>query len=374
MTDPRLKKLAGVLVNYSAKVKPGDFVVVQAEDAALEWIEAVAAEAIKAGAHVETLVDQPEVSENLLKYGSDEQLVHDRLIQKYAVEKADVWLTAWASKNTRAKTNINPGKLQLSMKGAAEWRKIYTERVGNGSLRWCGTQYPTQADAQESEMSLSEYQDFVYGSGYLDLDDPIAEWIKIRRNQDKYVEYLDSKKSLRIVSENTDLTVNIEGRKWINCSGTENFPDGEVFTSPVENGIDGHITFSFPGIYMDRMIEGIYLEVKSGKVIKAAAEKGEDLLKTLLETDEGAKFFGEVAIGTNYKIKKFTRNMLFDEKIGGTVHLALGDSMIEAGGMNRSVIHWDMLCDMRDEGKIYADGKLFYEKGKLIVDNEQKSL
>lgn len=366
MVDPRLEKLAKVLVHYSTGVKREDFVLVQASDIAIPWIAEVVKEAIKTGAHVETIVDVPEVSEIVLKNASDEQLIEERFIQKIALEKADVWITAWANKNTKANSNVNSSKLQLAAKGASSWRKIYSEKMGNGTLRWCGTQFPTQADAQEAEMSLSEYEDFVYGAGLLDKDDPIAEWQRIHDEQEKWVNYLDTKKEIHIISEGTDIKVNVQGKKWINCCGKVNFPDGEIFTSPVEDGINGYITFSFPGIYMGKSIEGIYLEVEKGKVVKATAKKGEDLLKALLETDEGSKFFGEVAIGTNYGIKKFTRNMLFDEKIGGTVHMAIGDSMPEAGGKNRSTIHWDMLCDMRNGGRMYADGELFYKDGYFI--------
>lgn len=366
MTDPRLTKLAHLLVHYSAEVKPGDFVVVEGNDITTPWIAEVAKAAIKAGAHVETEVTLPEVAEALLKFGSDEQLLHERFIKKTYLEKADVWLTAWGEKNTRANSNTPADKLQLRSKGNSSWRKIYSERMGNGSLRWCGTQFPTHADAQEANMSLSEYEDFVYGAGLLDGDDPVQEWKRISAEQEKWLPYLNSKKELHLLSAGTDLRVNVAGRTWINCDGKVNFPDGEIFTSPVENGINGHITFSFPGIYMGKEVEGIYLEVTDGKVTVAKAEKGEDLLHALLATDEGASFFGEVAIGTNYGIQRFTRNMLFDEKIGGTIHLAIGDSMPEAGGLNRSIIHWDMLCDMRQGGKIFADGELFYENGRLI--------
>jgi aminopeptidase len=367
MSDERLKKLADVLVHYSTGVKPGDFVLIQAEEVAVEWMEAVAESAIRAGAYVEVLVDLPQIKEKLLKLGNAEQLLHEKVIQKSALKKADVWLTAWGTQNTKANSNVDPQKLQLATKGNSSWRKIYSERMGEGSLRWCGTQFPTHADAQEAEMSLAEYQDFVYHAGLLDTKNPVAEWEKIRKQQQKWVDYLNTVKEIHLVGEYTDLTVNVAGRNWINCCGQKNFPDGEVFTSPVENGINGFITFSFPGIYLGKAIEGIYLEIKDGKVITASAKKGEDLLKTLLHTDHGSRYFGEFAIGTNYQIQTFTRNMLFDEKIGGTVHMALGDSMPEAGGKNRSVIHWDMLCDMRENGRIYGDGELFYEKGKFLI-------
>lgn len=332
MADKRLNKLAKLLVNYSAEVKKGDFVLVQCEDVAIPWMVEVVKEAIKAGAHVETLIDSSEVNYTKLKYASKEQLEEEKLIQKNALDKADVWLTAWGTLNTKLNSNINVDNIKSSAKGSASWRKIYSEKMGNGTLRWCGTQFPTHANAQEASMSLAEYEDFVYGAGLLDSEDPVKEWKRISLEQEKWIKYLDTKNELHIISEETDIKVNISGRKWINCDGKVNFPDGEIFTSPVEDGVNGVITFSFPGIYIGKEIEGIKLKVENGKVVEATAKKGEELLKTLLSTDEGASFFGEVAIGTNYGIKEFTKNMLFDEKIGGTVHMAIGDSMPEAGG------------------------------------------
>lgn len=372
MADQRLNKLAKLLVNYSTEVKPGDFVFVMGDEVTTPWAIEVVKEAIKAGGHVETLLNSSEINEIKLKYSSPEQLQEENFILKTTLEKSDVWITAWGNRNTKVNSNIPVEKLQYSAKGAASWRKIYSEKMGNGTLRWCGTQFPTYADAQEASMSLSDYEEFVYEAGLLDKEDPVSEWKKISKEQERWVKYLDTKKELHIISESTDIKVNIEKRKWINCDGKENFPDGEIFTSPVEDGVNGYITFSFPGIYMGKEIEGIRLEIENGKVIRSEAKKGEELLKAILNTDEGASTFGEVAIGTNYGIKKFTKNMLFDEKIGGTIHMAIGDSMPEAGGKNRSSIHWDMLCDMRNGGKIYADGELFYENGNFINEILEK--
>ncbi|MBK5242850.1 aminopeptidase [Clostridium sp.] len=372
MADQRLNKLAKLLVNYSTQVKPGDFVFVSCDEVATPWMVEVVKEAVKAGAHVETSLSSQEVSEIKLKYSNEQQLLSENVLFKTMLDKADVWLSAWGNRNTKTNSSIDADKLQMSSKGAASWRKIYSEKMGNGSLRWCGTQFPTYSDAQEASMSFSDYQDFVYGAGLLDAENPAEEWKRISDEQERWIRYLDTKKGLQFISVGTDIKVNVEGRKWINCDGKVNFPDGEIFTSPVEDGVDGVITFSFPGIYMGKEIKGIVLEVESGKVIKATAEKGEDLLKALLETDGGACRFGEVAIGTNYGIKDFTRNMLFDEKIGGTVHMAIGDSMPEAGGLNKSTIHWDMLCNMRNGGKIYADGELFYENGVFLLDILEK--
>lgn len=372
MKDIRLNKLAKLLVNYSAAVKKGDFVLITCEDVAKPWMIEVAREAIKAGAHVETMLESAELNNIIMKNSTKEQLLADDYLMTKAMEKADVWLSAWGTINTKVNTNVDSEKIKNSTQGAASWRKLYSSRMGDESLRWCGTQFPIHANAQEASMSLEEYEDFVYGAGLMDKENPEEEWKKVSAQQERWVKYLDTKKEIHILSEGTDIKVNVSGRKWINCDGKVNFPDGEIFTSPVDNDINGFITFSFPGIYAGKEIEGIRLEVKDGKVVKASASKGEELLLSLLQTDEGSSKFGEVAIGTNYGINKFTKNMLFDEKIGGTVHMAIGDSMAEAGGKNHSSLHWDMLCDMRNGGRIYGDGELFYENGKFIGEILEK--
>ncbi len=364
--DSRLKKLAKLLVHYSTKVTSSDKVFIECEDVAIPFMAAVMEETVKTGAHVETRISSQEVSEIRLKYATEEQLKTGNAIDKLISESATVAISAWGARNTRIYSGIPAEKMKFASQGNRESQMIFMERMGNGSMRWCGTQFPTNADAQEANMSLSDYTDFVYGAGLLDQDDPVTEWKRISAEQERWVQWLNGKSEIHFVSEGTDLHVNVSGRTWINCDGRVNFPDGEVFTSPVEDGVNGYITFSFPGIYAGREVEGIKLIVENGLIIKASATKGEDLLHALMDTDTGSKRFGEVAIGTNYGITKFTRNMLFDEKIGGTIHMAIGDSMPEAGGLNKSGIHWDMLCDMRQGGKIYADGILFYENGRFI--------
>lgn len=364
--DIRLNRLAKILVNYSAAVKPGEYVVVEAEDSALPFIREVAKEVILAGGFVETHVKDPQLNEFYIKHADEKQMAFVNPISKLISDFADVVLTAWGTNNTRTMTNVDPQRIKSRVKATSEIQMKFMQRMGSGALRWCGTQFPTHADAQEAGMSLSEYEDFVYGAGLLDFENPVAEWNRISSEQEKWVQYLDGKSELHIVSKGTDIRVGISGRKWINCDGHVNFPDGEIFTSPVDDAINGIITFSFPGIYMGREIEGICLDVKNGIVVNATAEKGEELLNALLKTDEGASRFGEVAIGTNYEIKQLTRNMLFDEKMGGTVHMAIGAAMPDAGGVNVSAIHWDMLCDMRTGGTITADGELFYKDGKFL--------
>lgn len=372
MRDERLEKLARILVNYSTEVKPGDFVYVRADEVATPWAKAVVREAVKAGGHVEVVLTSEEINEVILKESTEDQLHEGSLINETLLARADVWLTAWGSRNPKYGSNIDAQKVKDASIGAKGWRKFYSERMGDGSLRWCGTQFPAMGDAQEAGMSLEEYEDFVYGAGLLNEADPAAEWKRISKEQDRWVAYLNSKKSIHIVTADSEVVANVEGRTWVNCDGKLNFPDGEIYTSPVEDGVDGHVYFEFPLIYSGKEIQGIRLKIEKGRITEASAEKGEDLLLTILDTDEGARTFGELAIGTNYGIQNITKNILFDEKIGGTFHMAIGDSFPEAGGKNRSVIHWDMIGELRKGGKIYGDGELFHENGHFLPEVLEK--
>ena len=368
MYDPRIEKLAKLLIHYSLGIKKGQNLVLRGTLQAQPLLEAAYKEAILAGAHVTNMMGLPNAAEIFYKNASDEQLDYINPVDKLIIENFDAYLNVMASYNTKALSGVDPGRITRSRRAGAELDKVFMERAAKGELHWTLTAFPTNAAAQDANMSLAEYADFVFGAGLLGFDDPVAEWRRIDAEQEKICAFLNTKSDLRIVSQDTDISMSIKGRKWINCSGHENFPDGEVFTGPVEDSVNGHIRFSFPGIYAGKEIEDIRLEFEKGKVVKATAAKGEDLLLALLETDEGARFVGEVAVGTNFGIQKFTRNMLFDEKIGGTVHLAIGASYPESGGTNQSGIHWDMLCDMRQGGEIYADDELVYKDGKFLLD------
>ncbi len=368
MKDPRIEKLAKLLINYSLNLKTGQKLLIKGSDLAAPLITECYREAVALGAHPEVEVSLPGLAEIMLKDGSDEQLKYISPRSHSIVDDYDAIITMWGEHNTRPLSNIDNTRISMQRGARKEWMAKFDKRVGEGTMSWVGTQYPTHSDAQEASMSLEEYEEFVYGAGLLDKDDPVAEWKKISNKQQKIADFLSTKKEVRYVSVDTDITIGVEGRKWINCDGSDNFPDGEVFTTPIKDKVNGKIRFSFPGIYAGKEVEDIRLEFKDGKVINASAAKGEDLLNSLLDTDEGSRFLGEVAIGTNYGITKFTKNILFDEKIGGTVHLAIGSGFSETGGTNESGVHWDMICDMRAEGKIYADGELIYEKGAFIID------
>ena len=368
MADPRISRMAEVLVHYSLRLKKGDRMLIKAPYMALPLVQECYRVALEAGAHpeVHTLVEG--LDELFFKYGSDHQF--DALSPRELVvaREYQAYLVIWGDYNTKQLSGVDPQKIRRTRRARAEFERIFDERTLKGELNWCGTQFPTHADAQEASMGLFEYEDFVYNACLLDKADPVAEWRKIDATQAKITKYLDTKKQFAFRLRITDLTFMAEGRKWVNCSGQNNFPDGEVFTSPIENTVNGKIRFSFPGIYAGRAIEDIRLEFKDGKVVAASAAQGDDLLQAVLDTDEGARFVGEIAVGTNYGIQRFTRNMLFDEKIGGTVHLAVGNCYPETGGKNFSSIHWDMLCDMRDGGEITADGEVIYRDGRFIID------
>lgn len=367
MSDPRVEKLAKLLIHYSLGVKKGQHLMIRSTSLAEPLIEAAYKEAILAGAHVTTMLGLANTQEIFYKNANDEQLEYVMPISEFVNENYDCFLHILADYNTKSLAGVDSKRIAKNRRAGAKLSQRFMERAGKGELKWTLTQFPTFAAAQDAGMSLKEYEDFVYGAGLLHLEDPVAEWRRIEEEQAKLASFLDSKSHLRIVSKDTDISMSIAGRKWINCCGHENFPDGEIFTGPVEDSVNGHIRFSFPGIYAGKEIEDIRLEFKDGKVVKASAAKGEELLLALLDTDEGARFVGEVAVGTNFGIQHFSRNMLFDEKIGGTVHLAIGASYPESGGKNQSGIHWDMLCDMREGGEIYADGELIYKNGNFTI-------
>ena len=216
-------------------------------------------------------------------------------------------------------------------------------------------------------MSFDEYSDFLFKACYLDLDDPVAKLKEMDEKQTAWANYLNNVKKVRITGDRTDITFNVEGRKWISCSGLNNYPDGEVFTSPVEDGINGEIYFDFPQLYRGNEAHGVHLWIEGGRIIKAKADKGEDFLNAMLDMDEGSRGIGEIAIGTNDCIQDITGNILFDEKIGGAIHMAAGASYPETGGKNISGLHWDLIKGMKNGGKIFADDVLIYENGKFLI-------
>jgi aminopeptidase len=361
------ERMARVLARYSLDIKAGETVLVKGDIPSLPLLQAFAQEVLEIGAYLEPMVEPQFLREMLLKRGSDAQLSYSSPIQMKAAEAADAYLSIWSETNTKALSKVDPARMKVYAQAHADLSKMLYSRMGSGALRWCGTQYPTEAVAQEAGMSLLDFQDFVNSACLLKEEDPVAAWKKVGEQQERIRLILNQKKHLRFVSNETDLSVEVGGRNWVNCCGRMNLPDGEIFTGPVEDSVEGHIRFSFPGVYSGREVEDIRLWFEKGKVIRATAAKGEDLLHQLLDTDAGSRRVGEIAMGTNFGIKEFCRNMLFDEKIGGTIHLALGRSIPESLGVNESAIHWDMLCDMRQGGEIVADGEVIYRDGRFVI-------
>jgi aminopeptidase len=264
-------------------------------------------------------------------------------------------------------SGVDPARQQMMQAARTELLATQMRRSAAGDLRWVGALYPTNAHAQDADMSLSDFADFVYSACYVDKDDPVAEWQRIHDEQQKLVDWLAGKKRVAVKGPNADLTLSIEGRGFINSDGHKNMPSGEIFTSPVEDSVNGWVRFTYPAITGGREVEGIELRFEDGKVVEASAQKNEDYLFKMLEMDAGARYLGEFAIGTNHGIKQFTKSILFDEKIGGTMHMAIGRGFEEIGGKNESAVHWDMICDMRDGGKIWVDDELFYDSGEFKV-------
>ena len=368
MTDPRILKLAGMLVNYSVAVKPGDKVIIDGPSIAAPLVKAVYAEVLKAGGLPRMNIYLPDAREIFYKLANDEQIQYVPESTKLEYETCDVQINIMADENTKGLSNINPERMALRQKSTAALMQKFMERSARGEVRWTLTLYPTNAHAQDAEMSLDEYADFVYNACMPDMDDPVGYWRGIHAKQQKIIDWLKGKQTVHILSKETDLRLGIAGRDFVNCACTENVPDGEIFTGPIEDSAEGHVYFSYPTIFGGREVTGVRLWFEKGKVVKATADKNEDFLIKTLDIDEGSRKIGEFAIGTNNGIQKFTGEILFDEKIGGSFHLALGSAYPETGSKNISGLHWDMICDLRDGGEIWVDDELLYKNGDFVLD------
>jgi aminopeptidase len=366
MPDPRVTKLAKVLVNYSVEVQKGQQVLIRTAPNADELTLAVYEEVIKAGGHPLVLNQVPGTNEIFFKYASDEQLDYVSPVIKNVLETFEASITIWTDHNTRKLSGVEPKRLSRSQKAQSALMKTSMKRAADNSYRWTLTIYPNNAMAQEADMSLPDYTEFVYGAGLLNEDDPVSLWREEAARQQKLIKWLDGRDQVVLKGSNVDVTLSIKDRVFAESAGTHNFPSGEIFTGPVEDSVNGWVRFKYPAIYQGQEITDIELWFENGKVVKEKASKNRELLTATLDTDEGARYLGEWGIGTNYGIQRFTKNMLFDEKIGGTIHFAVGAGYPETKSKNESGIHWDMLCDM-SESEITVDGDLFYKDGKTIV-------
>jgi aminopeptidase len=367
MADPRLDKWAKALVGYSVDVQPGQVVAISAQPAADPLVRAVHQEVIRRGAHPVVLLTAEGTQADLLLSGSDEQLAYISPIERFVRTEADVVIHIRAETNTRRLSAVDPARQALYGGARRELFETYMARAAEGSLDWTLTMYPTDAYAQDADMDTEAYTDFVLAACKLDRDDPVAAWQELRTEQQRLIDWLAGKSEVKLQGPDIDLTLSIAGRTWINSDGRRNFPSGEIFTGPVEDSVNGTIRFSFPVVTAGRQIEDIRLRFADGKVVDATAARNEDYLYQQLDTDPGARFLGEFAFGTNFDIQHFSRNILFDEKIGGTVHMAVGAGYPETGSLNKSAIHWDMIADLRDGGVVTVDGEPFLQDGKFVV-------
>lgn len=361
-----LKKYAALLVDYCLEIKAGDKLFIRTTILAEPLVREVYRTAIKRGAHVETEFSFSGKNRMFLNYASEVQLQYEPVLFKKAMEEFDAFLSIRAPYNLREDQNVNAEARKSRSKAMHPLMTSYFERTATRELKRCLCQYPTQASAQEAGMSLEEYSEFVYNACHLYDAEPAESWLDIRKNQQQIVDFLNQQDTIRYSCKDTDITFSVKDRVWINSDGQTNMPSGEVFTGPVEDSVNGVVHFNYPSIYMGKEVEGITLWVENGEVIKWDAEKGKDILDQVFAIS-GSKFFGEVAIGTNYNIQQATKNILFDEKIGGTIHMAVGQSYKQTGGTNQSAIHWDMITDMTDGGSIYANGEKVYENGKFTI-------
>ena len=367
MTDIRVQRLADLLVNYSTEVKPGDWVGILGDVLALPALREVHKSVLRAGGNPVLYLSDEQMGRDFLRDANDEQMNWlDPAMTRY-YDEADVYIRVRAAENTRAMTNIPAKRVQQRRAAERLWLDTRLNRSANNDFRWVGTQFPTEASAQEANMSLEEYENFVYSATFCDRENPAAEWRRLSQLQQHKVDWLQGKREVVCKGPHVDLSLSIADRIFINSDGHKNMPSGEIFTGPVEDSVNGWVRFSYPSIVGGRAVSGIELRFENGKVVEASAEQNEDLLYAQLDTDEGARYLGEFAIGTNFGIQQFTGNILFDEKIGGTIHMAVGMGYPETGSKNRSAVHWDMICDMREDSTIAVDGDLFYENGKFAV-------
>ncbi len=362
MIPPILERYADLLVEYCTEVTPGEHVYLSVETPATDLARALVRRVLRAGAQPHLRLAYPELAADVVELAADGLMDAAPELELQEMRRMDAFIGVRAPAGGRVLQGIDRAR-------TARWRRrnqsVQEERVNH--TRWVGTLFPTAGAAQDAGMSLDAYEHFVFDAMYLFDDAPAARWRALRERQARLIERLALAREVRILGEGTDLRLNVEGRRWVNSDGKRNMPSGEIFTGPHEASAEGTITFDVPSTVEGVDVEGVRLTFHQGKVIEARAERGQDVLDAQLATDDGARFLGELGIGTNERIQRPTRSTLFDEKIGGTVHLALGRSYPETGGVNDSAVHWDLVCDLRRGGTLLLDGEPVQESGRFLL-------
>jgi len=357
-----IQRWADLLAGYSLTVQPEQTILIAGPVSAQALLEACYKAVLARGAYPRLDVALPGLGTHFLREASEEQLGHLSPIALYEARHADGFMRILGDTNTRAATAVDPAREARAMRAREPLRREVLRRP------WTLTLFPTNAYAQDAEMSLADYEQFVGRAMFLDRSDPVKAWRALSAKQDRIIQGLRRVRHLRFVGPGTDIEMSVEGRTWINSDGRHNMPSGEVFTGPVESSVQGHLRCSFPVCRSGRQVDGIRLVFRKGQVVEASADKNEAYLQQMLDTDAGARRLGELGIGLNDGIDRFTHNILFDEKIGGTVHLALGMAYKETGGTNRSALHWDLILDLRDGGEVMADGKRVMKNGRWRLE------
>ncbi|NJC95083.1 MAG: aminopeptidase [Anaerolineae bacterium] len=371
MSDLRVQKFAKILVEHSTRIEPGDRVLIEGTTAAEPLVRELYIQVLEKGGHPHPMIGFPGmvpfVQEDMyLTYASDTQLDFIPTFYKIAYDQFESRIRIHSATNTRGASSLDPVKAQRRGRAISTITEAQMRRGAEGRFKWVTTLYPTDGYAQDAGMSLKDYEDFVFRAVHTHEEDPVAYWNSTAARQQKAIDFLVGKDLVTLRGPNVDLTLSIKGRKFMNSTGINNMPDGEIFTGPVEDSVNGWVKFTYPAIYGGVAVEGAELTFNRGRVERAKAEKNQDYLIKMLESDDGSRYLGEFAIGTNSDIDRFTGNILFDEKIGGTFHMALGAGYPETGSHNKSAIHWDMICDMRTDSEIHVDGELFYKNGEFV--------
>jgi aminopeptidase len=348
---------AQLLSGYCLDVRPGQQVVVRSTTLAAPLLLALQREILEREAWPLLRVALPGQDEGFWAAARDAHLDAFPPAELAEAESTDASLTIQAPENTTALAGVDPARMARAARARAPVRELALQR------RWCGTLWPTAAAAQQARMGTAELVDFVRRATFLDRDDPPGAWRELHDMQARLIERLSAAEEIRIEAEGTDLRLRVGGRTWVNSDGKRNMPSGEVFTGPHEDSAEGRIRFTIPSSPRGVEVAGIELEFRAGRVVDARAERGREYLLATLDTDAGARYLGELGIGTNSGIDRPIGAILFDEKIGGTVHLAVGRSYPETGGTNESAVHWDMICDLRRGGTLSADGEVIQEQG-----------
>ena len=371
MADPRVSNFAKVLVEHSARVVPGDRILIEATTAAEPLVRELYIQILEKGGHPHPMIGFPGIvpfiqDELYLTYANETQLDFVPTFYQLAYDQFEGRIRIHSATNTRATSSVDSVKAQRRSKGISSITEAQMRRGGEGKFKWVTTLYPTDGFAQDAGMSLQDYEDFVFNAVHANEADPIAYWNSTAAGQQKAIDFLKGKDKVTLRGPNVDLTLSIKERKFNNSTGVFNMPDGEIYTGPVEDSLNGWVKYTYPAIYGGVAVEGAELKFVNGRVEQATAVKNQDYLLKMLDSDQGARHVGEFAIGTNYDINKFTGNILFDEKIGGTFHMALGAGYPDTGSKNKSSIHWDMICDMRTDSEITVDGESFYKNGQFV--------